>query len=26
MRDGKLVQVFATHEEIMRLARGGPHE
>jgi putative ABC transport system ATP-binding protein len=26
MRDGKLVQVFATHEEIMRLARGGPHD
>jgi len=26
MRDGKLVQVFTTHEEIMRLARGGPHD
>ncbi len=26
MRDGKLVQVFTTHEEIMRLARGGTHD
>jgi putative ABC transport system ATP-binding protein len=26
MRDGKLVQVFTTHADIMRLARGGPHD